>query len=157
MSVRWLLQASACLALLTTGSVASAGGWHNGITRKLGIWYSDGYHAHEGCPTERMVGRGSPGHPHYADGYGDPGYRPHASPFADQHRPYSHTPFNGSIPRGTEYSEVLDEPPIDAQPTPAKPRTTNMPAAPIDPSVPTREGHSEARLPSSMFPLMPIR
>lgn len=151
MSFRRLLQGSVCLALLATSSVASAG-WPNEIARKLGLGYSDGYHSREGCPTER--GCGPAGHAHRYDGFAS--RRAHSPMFADQHVPYSRSSPSSPIFSAAEY-RGLGADSGEPQPTPAKPRATNVPAVPNDPSMPTRHGHSEARLPSAMFPLTPAR
>ncbi len=157
MEVRLLLRGTVCLTLMSVSSIAMAGGWHNSITRKLGIWYSDGYHAQEGCPTEKVGGWKRHGHAAYADGHEYAGREEHASPFADQHRAYSR-PLRGGPAYGVPFEdEAFGAELQPGEPTPARPRAPVMPKAPNDPNVPMRQGHSEARLPSSMFPLAPLR
>ncbi|MBC7852319.1 MAG: hypothetical protein IAF94_02695 [Pirellulaceae bacterium] len=40
------------LALAVSGQVSA--GWVNELGRDLGLGWSDGYHAYEGCPSSRM-------------------------------------------------------------------------------------------------------
>lgn len=157
MKVRRLIQGSVCLSLIAIGSIASAGGWHNGITRKLGIWYSDGYHAQEGCPSEKIGVWKHSGRAHYRDGHEYADHREHASPFADQYRPHGRPIHGGPVYDEPFYGGEPAESLAPGEPTPAAPKAPIMPTAPNDPTMPTPNGHSEARLPSSMFPLAPIR
>ena len=157
-----LLRAAVFFALLVTCSVASAGGLHHGITRKLGIGYGDGYHAREGCPTEKIGGWKHPSASHHTGGYHYPGPRATGA-FADQYQGYAPRPSQGEPAfDGPVYSELISdeaqpERAIEHVPTPAKPQMRAKPIVPDDPMIPTRNGHEEARLPSRMFPLAPIR
>lgn len=163
MTIRPILCGVVCLSLLGASSIASAGGWHHAITRKLGIWYGDGYHAREGCPSEKPRGGHAPGWSGYAGDYGYSEDRGEASAFADQHRSYApRTIYGGPMHDGPVYGGEIDDVPhfgetLPGELTPARPKATLMPTAPNDPSVPMLQGHSEARLPSSMFPLTPLR
>ncbi len=48
------LCALAALALLLGGTAPLSAGWLNEAGRHLGLGWSDGYHAYEGCPDPRL-------------------------------------------------------------------------------------------------------
>ena len=167
MTIR-LLRGTLCLSFLAVSAVALAGGPHHGVMRKLGIGYSDGYHAKEGCPIEQVGGWKHSYHPHQAGGHSYAGYGEPAPAFADQYRSYAREPVYGSpmnsglmhgdvLPGDAMPHEIPADRASDSSPTPALPPKPVMRKAPQDPMIPTRNGHAEARLPSSMFPLTPIR
>lgn len=48
------LIAFAVLALTLAGPAPASAGWVNELGRNLGLGWSDGYHAYEGCPDPRL-------------------------------------------------------------------------------------------------------
>ncbi len=42
------------VALILAGTASASAGWINELGRNLGLGWSDGYHAYEGCPDSRL-------------------------------------------------------------------------------------------------------
>lgn len=156
MSLSRRLSIATIFAIVATPCCAWAGGhgWHNTVARKLGLGWSDGYHADEGCPTERVGSRKHPSR----QGYGHSFFGPYSSswmPERPHHGPHGRAIIDGDF-YGHDYDERFDDPERPS-PTPALRPSPVSPDAPDKSPMPGAANDKEARRPSEMFRLAPIR
>jgi hypothetical protein len=129
--------AVALLGWQTAACEAGGRSWGNAVLRDLGIGWSDGYHAYEGCPTERVGRRRYPGpmgwsgsYPPYGIPAGAPVYGPQGP------RPARHPTW---IPFNPDNGQTM--PARAAQPIfsdPSDPVGPHHPSGPLLPSAQAR-------------------